>query len=422
MTIKTFLCLFIFLTSIPFISAEEEASEYQLNLIYDGKNLSFGNLSREVPFGVYRVELISLSGKVIETSEFPIINNLSQTFKVFVPYSKEGILLNIYHPNGTLIFHANVSQYARPELKTPDKYQLNFTYDGKNFKSVELSVISPDARLNFIYDEKNLSSVDYSREAPFGGYKVELVSLRGETVEASEFSIINNFSQTFKVVIPYSKDGAFLKVSYPDDTLMLGINVSQYAELESTSIPLVFGTPNKYRLNFTYDRENFKSVELSVIFPESQLNFIYDEKNLSSSINYSTGAPFGSYKVELISFNGTTIEASEFSINDNLPQTINILIPYSENGTFIKVSYPDNTIMFGIDVSQYAGSEYQNISKNISKEVMQNLTNAKTNETYLKQYEEKYQTSKKWFTRLIIACVVIVVIILLYVWRYKMAR
>jgi nitrate reductase NapE component len=102
----------------------QDSPEYELNLIYNGQNLSFGDFSRETPPGQYKVEVLSLSGEVLETSGFDIAEGWpTQTFKVIVPYSKEGMLLNIYDENGTLMFYTDVSQYAEeyPNISDEEK-------------------------------------------------------------------------------------------------------------------------------------------------------------------------------------------------------------------------------------------------------------------------------------------------------------
>ena len=109
--------LLVFLISSFSVPAEETPENYYLNLFYDGKNLSFGNVSREAVFGIYNVEVLSLGGVVIEKSEFVLMDNLSQTFKVIVPYSEEGMLLNIYYPNKTLMFYTDISVYAGEEYQ-----------------------------------------------------------------------------------------------------------------------------------------------------------------------------------------------------------------------------------------------------------------------------------------------------------------
>ena len=90
----------------------QDSPEYELNFVYNGQNLSFGEFSKEAPGGLYRVEVISLSGKVLETSEFDITSGESSQMLMVIPYSEEGILLNVYNENGTLMFYTDISQYA----------------------------------------------------------------------------------------------------------------------------------------------------------------------------------------------------------------------------------------------------------------------------------------------------------------------
>ena len=114
MAIKKFIPLFILLTSIAFVSAEERES---VVFVYDGKNLSFGNLTKEAPPGNYEVKIISLKGEVIESYEIIKINELPQTFNVFFPDTKDGILYNVYYPDGTLMFPLVSRNVSEEDLK-----------------------------------------------------------------------------------------------------------------------------------------------------------------------------------------------------------------------------------------------------------------------------------------------------------------
>ena len=97
------LCIsFIFLISILVVLAEGKTT-YQLKFIYDGKNLSFDNLSKEAPPGIYNLEILSSGGEVVDTSEIVIIKELPLVLEIFVPYH-EGGTINLYYPDGTLMF------------------------------------------------------------------------------------------------------------------------------------------------------------------------------------------------------------------------------------------------------------------------------------------------------------------------------
>lgn len=178
--------------------------------------------------------------------------------------------------------------------------------------------------------------------------------------------------------------------------------------------------PEEYQLIFIYDGKNFNSLELRVIYPESQSNFVYDKEDLSPSIDYSKDAPFGAYNIELVSLNGLVVEKSEFLIINNLSQTPIILVPYSEKGALLKISYPDGAPMFVIDVSRYA-PEYENVSKETKQKGIENIMNI-SQDTGGSEYEKQYRESRKWFVILVIACVILIGFMLLYVWKYKMAR
>jgi len=122
------LCVFFIASAFisPYMVFAEQYS-YQLNILYDGKTLSIGNYSAEAKFGTYKVELISFERNVIETSEFEIFNTLPQTIADIIPYNEEGILINIYYPDGSKFAHVDVSGFSkyRPNKESPDQGEQN---------------------------------------------------------------------------------------------------------------------------------------------------------------------------------------------------------------------------------------------------------------------------------------------------------